>query len=224
MGVSKESISKFLIGNRFHVKLRILSPYSNRRNTNSILAYTRRGKYILKQTKNCAWQLVLSVGGRTVRQFFRGCHVGGVSMCGAGRKSRGNNEGLCARGDSQERDDADARTCRAASPFARQPRLSRHMAFVSELQLWKRFRVAISRTGTAALFGPHVGRAGLRANGGFQKFINRFVTTRCRLTRRQHVTVVALLRNSNTVTAATRVTSDLKSLVASVVLTWSYWH
>ena len=30
MGVSKESISKFLIGNRFHVKLRILSLYSNR--------------------------------------------------------------------------------------------------------------------------------------------------------------------------------------------------
>jgi len=30
MGVSKESVSKFLIGNRFHVKLRILSPYSNR--------------------------------------------------------------------------------------------------------------------------------------------------------------------------------------------------
>ena len=29
MGVSKESISKFLIGNRFHVKLRILSPYSH---------------------------------------------------------------------------------------------------------------------------------------------------------------------------------------------------
>ena len=26
MGVSKESISEFLIGNRFHVKLRILSP------------------------------------------------------------------------------------------------------------------------------------------------------------------------------------------------------
>jgi len=26
MGVSKESISKFLIGNRFHVKLRIISP------------------------------------------------------------------------------------------------------------------------------------------------------------------------------------------------------
>ena len=26
MGVSKESISKFLIGNRFHVKLRILNP------------------------------------------------------------------------------------------------------------------------------------------------------------------------------------------------------
>jgi len=30
MGVSKESISKFLIGNQFHVKLRILSPYSNK--------------------------------------------------------------------------------------------------------------------------------------------------------------------------------------------------
>jgi len=30
MGVSKESISKFLIGNRFHIKLRIRSPYSNR--------------------------------------------------------------------------------------------------------------------------------------------------------------------------------------------------
>jgi len=29
MGVNKESISKFLIGNRFHVKLCILSPYSN---------------------------------------------------------------------------------------------------------------------------------------------------------------------------------------------------
>jgi len=30
MGVSKKSISKFLIGNRCHVKLRILIPYSNR--------------------------------------------------------------------------------------------------------------------------------------------------------------------------------------------------
>ena len=30
MGVSKESISKFLIGNWIHVKLRILNPYSNR--------------------------------------------------------------------------------------------------------------------------------------------------------------------------------------------------
>jgi len=28
IGVSKESVDKFLIGNRFHVKLRILSPYS----------------------------------------------------------------------------------------------------------------------------------------------------------------------------------------------------
>ena len=31
MGVSKGSISKFLIGNRFHVKLRILSPESQRK-------------------------------------------------------------------------------------------------------------------------------------------------------------------------------------------------
>ena len=39
MGVSKESISKFLIGNRFHVKLCILSPYSNRINSIWILFY-----------------------------------------------------------------------------------------------------------------------------------------------------------------------------------------
>ena len=44
MGVSKESISKFLIGNRFNVKLRILSPYSRKK----FLAYTHRGKYILE--------------------------------------------------------------------------------------------------------------------------------------------------------------------------------
>ena len=50
MGVSKESISKFLIGNRFHVKLRILSPYSNR-----FLAYTHRGKYIL----DLSWLLLI---------------------------------------------------------------------------------------------------------------------------------------------------------------------
>ena len=43
MGVSKASISKFLIGNRFHVKLRILSPYSNR---DSI--YRDCGKYTPK--------------------------------------------------------------------------------------------------------------------------------------------------------------------------------
>jgi len=39
MGVSKESISKFLIGNRFHVKLRILSPYSNRQGTNIVFEF-----------------------------------------------------------------------------------------------------------------------------------------------------------------------------------------
>jgi len=36
MGVSKELISKFLIGNRFHVKSRILSPYSNRTEDQSL--------------------------------------------------------------------------------------------------------------------------------------------------------------------------------------------
>ena len=37
MGVSKESISKFLIGNRFYVKLRILSPYSNRKDWGCVI-------------------------------------------------------------------------------------------------------------------------------------------------------------------------------------------
>ena len=45
MGVSKESISKFLIGNRFHVKLRILSPYSNRK----------------KKVKNGMWNIRLFI-------------------------------------------------------------------------------------------------------------------------------------------------------------------
>jgi len=40
MGVSKESISKFLIGNRFHVKLRILSSYSNSKT--EIYVYTQQ--------------------------------------------------------------------------------------------------------------------------------------------------------------------------------------
>jgi len=46
MSVSKESISKFLMRNRFHVKLRILSRYSNE-TENRFLAYPRRGEYIL---------------------------------------------------------------------------------------------------------------------------------------------------------------------------------
>jgi len=37
MGVSKESISKFLIGNRFHVKLHILSPYWNRKDWGCVI-------------------------------------------------------------------------------------------------------------------------------------------------------------------------------------------
>ena len=41
IGVSKESTIKFLIGNRFHVKLRILSPYSNRISPDSSKAYRK---------------------------------------------------------------------------------------------------------------------------------------------------------------------------------------
>jgi len=41
MGVSKESISKFLIGNRFHVKLRILGPYSNRIGRSVVTMYEK---------------------------------------------------------------------------------------------------------------------------------------------------------------------------------------
>jgi len=39
MGVRKESIGKFLIGNRFHVKLRILSPYSVESAVSNIIKY-----------------------------------------------------------------------------------------------------------------------------------------------------------------------------------------
>jgi len=53
MGGNKESISKFLIGNRFHVKLRIRSPYSKRIESFS----THRGKYIL----GGSFSLLLSV-------------------------------------------------------------------------------------------------------------------------------------------------------------------
>ena len=70
MGVSKESISKFLIGNRFHVKLRILSLYSN------IYLYFILTKVKLvwerqevKSTKNSAWLMKIlsnSSGGFAV--------------------------------------------------------------------------------------------------------------------------------------------------------------
>jgi len=67
MDVGKESIIKFLVGNRFHVKLRILGPYSNRiwfsliylksikfdlsesiKFSDRFLAYTHRGEYLLE--------------------------------------------------------------------------------------------------------------------------------------------------------------------------------
>ena len=49
MGVSKESISEFLIGNRFHVKLRILSPYSIRAYSIRSLFYKDWGCVILRE-------------------------------------------------------------------------------------------------------------------------------------------------------------------------------
>jgi len=57
MGVSKESISKFLIGNRFHVKLRILSPYSNRSDLITIVCHGYvSGKAIYPSTWFKSWQ------------------------------------------------------------------------------------------------------------------------------------------------------------------------
>jgi len=56
MGVSKESISKFLIGNRFHVKLRIPSPFSNRisrwQSTDSSKAYRNTSTFKCPQYFN----------------------------------------------------------------------------------------------------------------------------------------------------------------------------
>ena len=55
MGVSKESISKFLIGNRFHMKLRILSPYSNR-NIEILESYCEcmnNNKFCYKENIHC---------------------------------------------------------------------------------------------------------------------------------------------------------------------------
>jgi len=66
MGVSKESISKFLKGNRFHVKLRILSPYSRTKNLliDSLLTpnvestYLNRDmcKFVSSQKDESRWQ------------------------------------------------------------------------------------------------------------------------------------------------------------------------
>jgi len=70
MGVSKESISNILIGNQFHVKLRILSLYSNssrlipRKHTETLvllseaIAYqTVRYTAEIKQIYDTTWQL-----------------------------------------------------------------------------------------------------------------------------------------------------------------------
>jgi len=54
IGVSKESISKFLIGNRFNVKLRIPSPFSNRMAFNLVLLTV---VYTLKRLSLCLYSL-----------------------------------------------------------------------------------------------------------------------------------------------------------------------
>ena len=51
MGVSKESISKFLIGNRFHVKLRILSP-ENRKQSLRVKSWKAEVTAEKKQTQD----------------------------------------------------------------------------------------------------------------------------------------------------------------------------
>jgi len=51
MGVSKESISKFLLGNRFHVKLRILSP-ENCKQSLRVTSWKAEVAAVKKQTQD----------------------------------------------------------------------------------------------------------------------------------------------------------------------------
>jgi len=51
MGVNKESISKFLIENRFHVKLRILSP-ENRKQSLQVKSWKAKITAEKKQTQD----------------------------------------------------------------------------------------------------------------------------------------------------------------------------
>jgi len=64
-GVTKESISKFLIGNRFHVKLRILSPYLNRILKNLEDSIWKKSIWTedsiwTKSSKNSIWRFYLN--------------------------------------------------------------------------------------------------------------------------------------------------------------------
>jgi len=60
MGVSKESISKFLIGNRFHVKLRILSP-ENCKQRLQVKSWKAEVTAEKKQTQNYNRNFVIQV-------------------------------------------------------------------------------------------------------------------------------------------------------------------
>jgi len=60
MGVSKESISKFLIGNRFHVKLRILSP-ENCKQSLQVKSWKAEVTAEKKQTQNYNRNFVIQV-------------------------------------------------------------------------------------------------------------------------------------------------------------------
>jgi len=74
MGVSKESISKFSIGNRFHVKLRIFSPYSN--SLASVL-------------QNQAQEIVTLILHQTTLQWFCIMYCG-MSLCESWNKVKLN--------------------------------------------------------------------------------------------------------------------------------------
>ena len=88
MGVGKESISKFLIGNRFHVKIRILSPYSKRYLLKNLLidslltpivesTYLNRDmcKFESSQKDESRWQSTYSSKAYRNTSAFKCCNI-----------------------------------------------------------------------------------------------------------------------------------------------------
>jgi len=76
VGVSKESISKFLIGNQFHIKLRILSPENCKQSlqVKSWKAEVRAAKANkLKTTMNQSEHLPLGTANNEVFVFLSTC-------------------------------------------------------------------------------------------------------------------------------------------------------